>query len=534
MTYEDPKILALFSRLLEAGKLEHAKFFCEELANKRPEHALTWYLTSIFCLVNKQLNQALHFALKSTKIAPNEPKYICQVAKCYLFQNSLKKALEYAEHARSMKPSSGEDLDTLGNIFSRCQRQELALEMFEEAVSKTKDNPSILYNLATSYRFLGNNKMSERTFSKVIKLKPLDYEAVLARSMLETQTKEQNHILELENNLSQYSMGLDCKIGYHYALAKELEDIKVYKKSFSHLKRGADLKANNMNYNFEAELNNIEKIINVFSNDSSKSISSNRKSDAIQSSRNKTPVFVMGLPRTGTTLVERILSSHSKISTIGESMAFPQELTKELGRYSGSSIAGQIVPPQHCLDIDFELIGNQYLNRVGELSIQHDLFVDKLPLNFLNIGYIASALPNAKMILVRRNPMDSCYSIYKSLFNNGYYFSYDLESIAKYYVAFNKLISFWNARYSGQILIINYEELIGKTTDTIKLLIDYCGIDWENDCLNFHQNKSASITASASQVRKPIYSSSVLNWRNYEEELVQVKDILDMNGIEYE
>jgi len=111
---------------------------------------------------------------------------------------------------------------------------------------------------------------------------------------------------------------------------------------------------------------------------------------------------------------------------------------------------------------------------------------------------------------------------------------YDLESIAKYYVAFNKLISFWNARYSGQILIINYEELISKTTDTIKLLIDYCGIDWENDCLNFHQNKSASITASASQVRKPIYSSSVLNWRNYEEELVQVKDILEMNGIEYE
>ena len=245
------------------------------------------------------------------------------------------------------------------------------------------------------------------------------------------------------------------------------------------------------------------------------------------------PIFVFGMPRSGTTLVERILSSHSAVHSAGEL----QNLSVALKRLSGSRTPALIDPDtiRRARQADLTRLGEAYIasTRPGTGQVPH--FIDKLPHNFLYAGFIAAALPNARMICVRRGALDTCVGNFRQLFaqTSPYYdYSFDVLDTARYYVQFDRLMAHWNALLPGKILEVRYEALVDDVRSGAARMLDHCGLAWEEACVHFERNTAPVATASAVQVREPVSRASIGRWKRYEAELADARRILEDAGIE--
>jgi hypothetical protein len=228
--------------------------------------------------------------------------------------------------------------------------------------------------------------------------------------------------------------------------------------------------------------------------------------------------------------VERILSGHSRLDTIGEFTEFPRlygiRLREQYARDSTRT------PSEASMDLDFAELGRAYCQAARELAGQAPGFVDKLPYNFLYCGYILAALPNARLIHLTRHPLDTCYAVYKTLFFGAYSFSYDLDELAGYYISYRRHMAHWHAVMPGRILGVSYEALVHEPEAQVRRIIDWCGLDWEPAVLDFHRQQRPSMTASAMQVRRPVYQDSIGSWRRAEARLAPLKARLEAAGIE--
>jgi Sulfotransferase family len=307
-----------------------------------------------------------------------------------------------------------------------------------------------------------------------------------------------------------------------YALAKEYEDLGEYGRSFAQLSQGAALRRRHMEYNVATDVSTVQWIIDAFAA-APAAEAAGCAPDA--------PIFIVGLPRSGTTLVDRILGSHSKVTSAGELNAMALAIVDAVGRTSNVRLARPdfITRSAH---LDFAALGRDYLRRATVSSRRPGRFTDKMPLNHLYCGLIRRALPNARIIHVTRDAMASGYAMYKTLFKDGYPYSYDLRDIGHYFVAYRRLMGFWESESPGSILHLRYEDLVSNQLQQTQRLLAFCSLEWEEACLNFHENASATTTASAAQVRQPIYTSSVVQWRHYESQLQPLRQVLDVAGIE--
>jgi hypothetical protein len=244
------------------------------------------------------------------------------------------------------------------------------------------------------------------------------------------------------------------------------------------------------------------------------------------------PIFIVGLPRSGTSLVERILSSHSTVASAGELDCFALSLTHAARRRLGRAQ----IPRQELVAVsatlDFQALGRDYLERARATFEGTGRFIDKMPLNYLYCGLIRRALPRARIIHVFRRPMAAGYAMYKTLFKSGYPFSYDLGEIAQYYAAYRRLMAHWRMTLPGVIYDASYEALVADQIGETRKLLEYCGLEWEDACVAFHRNPVPITTASASQVRRPLYDTSVSQWRHYEAQLAGLKTALEAQGVD--
>jgi hypothetical protein len=233
------------------------------------------------------------------------------------------------------------------------------------------------------------------------------------------------------------------------------------------------------------------------------------------------------MPRTGTTLVERILSSHSVVRSAGESKAFAVQLVNECSKVEDRppDDVGDLIT--RSIDVDFAALGEGYVNEARPVGERVAHFVDKMPLNFLYAGLIHQALPKAKIVLLERDPMDTCFAVYKTLFEGVYPYSYDLVELANYFVAYRRLVSHWQDVMPGIMHVVRYEEIVTSPQPVIEDLLQYCSLSFEQSCREFFNNPDVSTTASAVQVRSDVFTSSIGKWKNYAAQLEPVAEILE-------
>lgn len=470
--------------------------------------------------------QALQ-AVGSALALAERPEYLGQYAKLLVQVRRDSEALKAADRAVALAPSDALTLDTIGCVYSRLGAHDRAAPLFAAAVAKQPDHVQMRYNLASSLGFLGCFEDAARNYEALLALDPSFTRAHLALAALQKQSHSSNHIRRLEALLPKVRNSVE-RLHIRYALAKECEDLREYDTSFHHLEAANRPRKAELGYTIESDQRLFEHLMASFSRTNYFEGAAREHSD----DASQAPIFIFGMPRTGTTLVDRILSSHPLVESAGE-LQVMQIVIKRL----------TATPSRVALDPQtIDAAGRLAARQVGESYLQGSLphrrtarrFIDKLPLNFLYAGYIARALPQAKLICLRRDPLDTVWSNYRHLFATGYSYynySFDLLDTARYYVLFDRLIGFWEQRFPGRILQVHYESLVEEQETQTHRLLEHCGLPWEESCLSFHQNSAAVATPSATQVRQPLYRNAMGRWRAYERHLQPVIDYFAAEGI---
>jgi hypothetical protein len=297
----------------------------------------------------------------------------------------------------------------------------------------------------------------------------------------------------------------------HFALGKCYDDINEHSTAFKHYQQGCQLKRGRINYNADDQTRFFDNLINIFDKSMFKSLRQFANTSDF-------PIFVLGMPRSGTTLTEQIIASHPNVFGAGELHHFI-----EYSNISVNTPSGSVFYPDNLKllsDEQLSKIGTQYVERLRKYSADAEHVTDKMPGNFANLGLIHALLPNAKIIHIERNAFDNCLSCYTRLFQHGQNFTYDLTELGRYYADYRRLMQHWRKVLpKDAFLDVSYEELVADTETQARRIIDYCGLEWDANCLEFHKMERQVRTASVTQVRQPIYKTSLERWRFFEKEL---------------
>jgi tetratricopeptide (TPR) repeat protein len=519
---------------LDAGQLKEAVAACQALAARFPRFADGWYLSSV--LAQRLGNPVKAVELVERALALDGGNALFTVRKATVLL-ALSRGEDAAALIRGIDTGQACDLQlsaALATYYTQVGDHAQALRHYRAITQLRPDSAQTWFNLAATERFLGHIGESEAAYTEALNRDPGNSEAFYLRSGLRTQGAGDNHVAELRGALGRLPakdwMG---KAYLNYALAKEYEDLGDYPASFDFVTAGAHARRANMSYDVADDVATIDQIIATYAAGTMTALLGG-------GSRNDEPIFILGLPRTGTTLVERILGSHSGVHAAGELNNFALEMSKAVRSAAQGKALSKPEMIAASRDLDFAALGDAYVQSTRPQTGRTPHFLDKMPLNYLYCGLIAAALPNAKIVELVRHPLDTCYAIYKQLFTAAYPFSYSLDDIGEYYAAYIRLMNHWHAVLPGRIYRLPYERLIADQQRETEGLLAFCALEYEPACSRFEDNPDACTTASAAQVRQKIYASSVGKWRRFAEQLaplsrrIRSDPAFAASGLDYE
>jgi len=494
------------------------------LLQQQPAHPLLHYIAGASALELQQMPQALTHLRQASALAPGRVDFIMLYARALSMAKLREPALEVAARAEQLAQNNPAALDALGVIYTQAGEHARAMQVFRRLIELAPDQAHHHFNYAAALVIAGDITQAEAEFETCLTLDPTYWRAHLSLTQVRRQTPEHNHMERLEKLLPTAGQDPMALANLHLALAKELEDLKRYPQAIEHLKQGKAFAASGRHYDFaddEALFTAIEQAFSV--------------PQVVQGGNpSRKPIFVIGMPRSGTTLVERILSSHPDVHSAGELLDFGLVLKRASGSTTPALIDADTVA--HASTLDGAVLGEAYLAsteaRVAESGKPR--FVDKLPHNFLYAGFIARALPEASIVCLRRHPMDTCLSNFRQFFGVTapfFGYSFDLANTARYYTLFDRLMAHWQRVMPGRILELHYEDILSNQEQATRQLLEHCGLDWNDACLTFENNAAPVATASAVQVRSPIYKSAQGRWKAYGDSLDEVRKILGDAGI---
>lgn len=469
-----------------------------------------------------QVQDAIRYIAHAVVLNPRG-EYRAQLAKLYALVRRDGEAAATLRDAEAALPADALSRDTMGCVYARLGDHAAALPHFVEAVRLAPDNTEFRYNQATTLNFLGRIDEAEAAIEALLARAPGDARAHHLLAGVRKQDAATNHVDRLGAAHERAKAGRD-RLLIGYALAKELEDIGEADQAFARLCTVNAEHRRALPYSFARDAAVFDAIEAAWSA-IERARATNPPPDA--------PIFVIGMPRTGTTLVDRILSSHPDVESAGELQAMPLAVKRAAGTRSRTVLDAETIAAAATTDMG--AIGRDYLERARHHRREPARrFTDKFPGNFQYAGFIARALPAASIVCLRRHPMDTVLSNFRNLFavSSRYYdYSYDLADIAAYYVRFDRAMAFWHRVLPGRVLEVRYEDLVADQETETRRLLAHCGLDWSDACLAFHTNAAPVSTPSAAQVRRPIYRDSVARWKRHAAALEPVRQFLEQAGI---
>ena len=522
----------------ELGKMDEAVDAYQKALILNPENPETHNnLGEIFRELN-ELEEAIEHYKESIHLDPDNFDAHNNIGTIYRDLNHFDKAIESYQKAISIYPEYAEAFNNLGNIFKEKGQLEDAVKYYHMALSIDSGYFEAYFNLGVAHQKYGKSNDAIRSYVKALDINPdyvdahnnlaniyqelgqtdkaisgyteaLKIDSSLAKihrnlSILKKYKEGDEQISQMKDLLSQEKINISDRINLCFALAKVYRDLDNKDELFKFLNKGNQLRKKQLNYSINDDKERHYSYRSLFESHSSVLDESLKfKPTAIR------PIFIVGMPRSGTTLLEQIFSSHHAVYGAGESVALIKVISK--------LVSSLLTHNTKLSKETFRNIRHEYLDFLSSLNINESIITDKMPINYEYIGFILKAIPEAKIVHIKRDSMATCWSIYYNYFSaRGLGFPYDMDDLSGYYKSYVELMNYWHTLFPNKIYDICYEDLTTNQEEETRKLLEYCELEWDDNCLNFHKNKRAVLTASSSQVRQKMYQGSSEAWKKYE------------------
>jgi tetratricopeptide (TPR) repeat protein len=500
-----------------AKAIEHLRF---ALAI-RPEHLESHFALGNLLYAADQLDEALRCYLQVLQFSPQHAETHNNIGNTYLRMGQTDRAISHYKIAQEANPAYADAFGNLGNAYLELNRLEESIEQNRLAIARNPTRFGSFNNLGVAYQALGRFEEATWAFERALELSPDEAPVHLNLANMEKFAPDDRRLPGLRALIERVgTLDDEKKIAAHFAMGKALADLKDYDEAFEHLKQANGLKRRTFVYDEPQRLAMFKNIETKYTPDLFESKSGNGDTSW-------SPIFIVGMPRSGTTLLEQVLASHSRVFGAGELETFKEainecvESQRILPAYPNLV---ELLSPDHILRI-----GQTYTTRARALAPDSPHIVDKMPLNFMFVGLIHLALPNARIVHIRRDPLDTCISCYSLLFTGSQPFAYDLAELGRYYRGYEQVMAHWHKVLPpGVLMDVQYEDLVADLEDVSRGVLAHCGLEWEDSCRDFHDTKRTVRTASTMQVREPLYRRSIGSWRRYEKHLGPLRDALGL------
>jgi tetratricopeptide (TPR) repeat protein len=505
------------AELHRAGKLGEAEAIYRSILQRDPRNLEAMRLLAFIAIHFEHYGQAEQLLKRAVEIAPDYLAAWIDLSRAQLERLDLPAARASIERAALLNPRSAQVQVAFANVQARSGDHEAAIATYRRAAELNPAAAAPWLGLGNALKTIGRQAEAIEAYRRATALRPGLSEAWWSLSNLKTFRFEDGEVEAMERQLAARDLAPEARAQFSFALAKAHEDRGDFARAWPLYEQGNRTRRALEQYDpVQTEVIN-ERIRSVFG-------PAFLARHAGAGHPDPAPIFVVGLPRSGSTLIEQILASHSQVDATHE---LP-EAGRLVQRINDERRDGLAYPEaaRRFEGEDWAALGRAYIEATRKYRRGAPRFVDKMPNNFASVGLLALALPNARFVNARRDPLDTCLSCYRQLFARGQPFSYDLAELGEYYLEYEKMMAHWHAALPGRVLDLQYERMVDDHARETRRLLDFCGLPFEEQCLRYWETERAIRTASSEQVRQPIYGSAVGFWRNYERELAPLVEIL--------
>ena len=536
--------------LLQQEKFEETAKVYKKATRLNPKFANAWFGLGNANMGLKNLQEAIQAFQKATQIAPNFLPAYNNLGNIYREIGQFDEALAMFNKVLELKPDMAEAWFNIGLLYKTNLDGKNAVDNFTKATEIKPDYSKAYFKMGVCYyQLLNDSEQAIQYFDKTIEIDPAYVSAYLHKaSVLQGlgqfdeagniirqaididvsavdgylgivigQSYNEKDLSQLQGLLDDDDLDIKKSISIYFSLGRIFDDQNQYEKAFQYFKRGNELNRSTQQFDLQAFEQLITRVIETFDG-------AFIQKNAEFGSTSELPVFIVGMPRSGTTLVEQIIAAHPDVYGAGELPYMRQRISELSNRYQhfGQYPEGmrQLTGP------DLTQLSEDYLNEIKQLDNKATRITDKFLQNFIHLGLIAMLYPKARIIHCQREPLDTCLSIYFQHFEDAHTYAYDLTDIGYFYRQYRRLMGYWQERLPQQILTIQYEDLVEDLEHKSRELIEHIGLPWDERCLRFYEDERIVKTASQWQVRQPLYKTSIGRWKNYDAYLGPLKEVL--------
>jgi tetratricopeptide (TPR) repeat protein len=519
-----PPALLAVTELMHEGKLLKAEQICRHFLQNNKRHVDGMCMLAEIGIELKIYDDAEFLLASALELDPNH------IHARSLYLNLLIRLGKYKVAAQQVEPLLIAQPDNLSFKIAKASALtglgeiEQAISLFEQVVAENDQVPGFHLQLGHALKTKGEIEKAISSYQKAYQLSPSYGDAFWSLANTKTYRFSDSEIAQMQTQQNNEDLALLDSIQLHFATGKAFEDRKDYDQAFKSYQKGNELQHAHNGFDITKFEQQVAEQIKYCTPELFK----NRGNLGLNV---PDPIFILGLPRAGSTLLEQILASHSQVDGTMELHNILGLASRLRGR-SKSQNDEEAQYPKNLAEINpdyFKRFGQQFIDETQVYREKAPLFIDKMPNNFIHIGLIRLILPNAKIIDARRSPMACCFSGFKQLFAEGQDFSYNLEDIGRYYQAYLKIMAHWDAVLPGHVLTVNHEDVVDDLETQVRRMLDFVGLEFEQSCVDFHKTKRNIKTPSSEQVRQPIYKSATEQWRHFEPYLGPLKKVLNID-----
>jgi tetratricopeptide (TPR) repeat protein len=520
----DAALVAAGAEHWRSGRYEEAETNLQSALRKNPENVDAMrFLALVYRDQDKKLLDAEALLRRAVSIAPDFHQALGNLGRILVDNNKLGEAIDVYERLVGLKPDDDDAWAGYGRALAQAGRVAEAEAVYRRSLEIQPQSPGVHMARAHMLKTLGDQEEALRAYRKSIEYNPALGESYWSMANLKVFQFTDDEVSAMEQQSASDDLKEESQIHFLFALGKAYEDRQEYQKAWQHYHQGNQLKRSNVIYDPVENEQHLQKIRDAFSEEMF-------RANEGAGHQAPDPIFIVGLPRTGSTLVEQILASHSQVEGTAE-LPNLGNIANGTGKYRPDGLAY----PDTLATLtrrDFASFGREYLQQVARHRVLGTpFFIDKMPNNFIHVGWIKLILPNAKIINTRRHPMDSLLGVYKQLFAKGQDFTYDTLELAEFYRCYIEMMAHWHAVLPGQVLDVHYEDTVTSLEAQVRRILEFCGLEFEESCLRYYETRRAVKTASSEQVRQPIYTSALGLWKKYGDSLAlwqeELQDIIE-------